>query len=269
MTSTAQMARDFRHSLSAAQWAQDRAGVTPDPWQAELLDTAKRRVVAVTSRQAGKSTTTGLKGAHWALYRPGSLILLCAPSHRQSVLLHEKVLKYLDAADPDLHFAERNKTSAKLGNGSEIISVPGSPDTIRGYSPDLIALDEVAFFDDQRDILPAILPMMAAKPHGQIVLISTPNGRRGDLWKIWSDEQADWQRITANADNIPRYSADDLAEQRRIMGDNKFRQEYLCEFLAGAGGVFDLDSIARAFNRSGSGRIDLNERPKGTGALDF
>jgi hypothetical protein len=57
-----------------------RVGLEPDPWQAALLRSNAQQALLLTTRQAGKSTTTGYLALHTALYAPGALVLLLSPS---------------------------------------------------------------------------------------------------------------------------------------------------------------------------------------------
>ena len=66
------------------------AGKEPDPWQATVLRSASPRLLLNCCRQSGKSTTTATLAVHTALYEPEALVLLLAPSQRQSVELFRK-----------------------------------------------------------------------------------------------------------------------------------------------------------------------------------
>jgi hypothetical protein len=99
-------------------------------------------------RQSGKSTTTAAVALHCALYDPG-LILLISPSLRQSKELFAKVIAFLRDLEPAEVLDEHNKSSCTLSNGARIVSLPGEPDTVRGYSaPKLIIKDEAAYVSD-------------------------------------------------------------------------------------------------------------------------
>jgi hypothetical protein len=62
----------------------NRAGITPDAWQSDLLRSQARQMILLCSRQAGKSTVSSILAIHEAVYNPDSLILLLSPSLRQS-----------------------------------------------------------------------------------------------------------------------------------------------------------------------------------------
>src|SRR5215472_4271800 len=72
------------HGLFPDLFCQDRLGFTPDRWQAKLLRSRSRQIILCTGRQVGKSTTVAAMALHTALYQPASLILVIAPSQRQS-----------------------------------------------------------------------------------------------------------------------------------------------------------------------------------------
>src|SRR5262245_19538987 len=94
---------------------------------------------------------------HTALFRPGSLVLLVSPSFRQSSELHRKIADLLHRMTPAPPMLDDLKLSAAFGNGSRILSLPGSEATIRGYSGvDLIIEDEAARVDD--DLYAAVRP---------------------------------------------------------------------------------------------------------------
>src|SRR5258707_9485538 len=75
--------RDLTHALDPVAFA-IAAGIVPDSWEAALLVSAPRRVLLNCARQSGKSTVSALISLHTALYEAGSLVVLLAPSNRQS-----------------------------------------------------------------------------------------------------------------------------------------------------------------------------------------
>ena len=83
-----------------------------------------------------------------AIYDPG-LTLLVSPSLRQSKELFAKVTGFLKDLEPAEVLEEDNKSCCTLANGARLISLPGDPDTLRGYSaPKLIVKDEAGYASD-------------------------------------------------------------------------------------------------------------------------
>src|SRR5215212_9514285 len=161
-----------------------KLGITPDPWQRDLLRSTSDRILLNCSRQSGKSTMTAVIALHRALYYPGSLILCLAPALRQSQELFGKVLGfYRDLGRPVSPQAER-KLSLELENGSRIVTLPGTEKTIRGFSGTaLLVLDEAARVADE--LYFAVKPMLAVSG-GALMMLSTPYGKRGVFYEEWT-----------------------------------------------------------------------------------
>ncbi|MGH1571886.1 terminase large subunit domain-containing protein [Methylobacterium sp. P31] len=194
----------------------------------------------------GKSTTTAMVALHTAKFTPGALILLISPSLRQSRELFSKVMTFLRKLEPVEELVEDNKSSAKLVNGSRIVSLPSDPDTIRGFSaPALIIEDESAFVSDE--VNAALHPMLAVSG-GRMLLLSTPRGQRGHFFDAWSKGGHRWERFTAKATECPRYSPDFLDGIRSVTPEWVFRAEYMCEFVDSATMLFSSALIAKAIS---------------------
>src|SRR5262249_40076810 len=67
------------------------AGLSPDPWQAQVIRTGWQRVLLLCSRQVGKSQTAAALALLTVLREPGALVLLLSPSLRQSLELFRQV----------------------------------------------------------------------------------------------------------------------------------------------------------------------------------
>ena len=83
------------HGLFPDLFCQDRLAFTPDLWQAKLLRSRSRQIIINAGRQVGKSTVVAALALHTALYRPSGVILVIAPSQRQSRELFIKVHGFL------------------------------------------------------------------------------------------------------------------------------------------------------------------------------
>ena|SRR5215831_7266586 len=148
----------------------DRLGKAPDPWQEQLLRSRSKQVIINAGRQIGKSTVVAAAALHTCLYQPGSLVLVIAPSQRQSRELFIKIHDFLSKLEPAEELEEETKLSFMMQNGSRAVVLPGDGRTIRGYSsPALILMDEAAFIPDE--VFDATIPMLAASPEGRIFLL--------------------------------------------------------------------------------------------------
>jgi hypothetical protein len=132
-----------------------------------------------------------------------------------------------------------------LANGSRILALPNNENTVRCYSGvSLLIIDEASRVPD--GLIAAVLPMVMAS-QGRQILLSTPCGQKGFFYEQWINHRIPWERIAARASECPRFDPALLSEQRQMMGDNYYRQEFECEFLQAADQVFSLDSIENAF----------------------
>jgi hypothetical protein len=232
-----------------------RVGITPDSWQAELLRSDAQQIMLNCARQVGKSSTTATLASHTAIYSPGEPILLLSPTLRQSQLLFQRVKWVLKRLGSDFAELEKdNALSARLSNGSEIYSLPGTATTVRGFSGVRLAVvDEAAFIDD--GLMTAISPMLAVSG-GRLILLSSPYGKRGFFYREWTEGGDAWQRFIVKASECPRIPAAYLAEERRKLG-TFYAQEFECEFLDTVSALFSGKDIDRAFDNDLAPAFDL------------
>lgn len=221
-------------------------GIEPDGWQADVLRWTGRRLILNCARQTGKSTTAATLALHRAIYYPDSLILLVSPSLRQSAELFRKVTGLLNRPAERPALVEDNRLSCTLANRSRVISLPSSEATIRGFSgAALIIEDEASRVSD--DLYRAVRPMLATSG-GRLILMSTPYGKRGHFWDVWSDEAegSEWERVRVPASACPRISAAFLDEERSSLGAWWYAQEYECEFVDAATSAFTWEMVRAA-----------------------
>ena len=238
------LAQDLAKALDPVARA-DATGMAADPWQADVLRSFHPRILLNCSRQTGKSTVSSVLSVHAAVYEPGSVVLLLSPSQRQSGELFKKCMTVYRAVGRATVAESENASTLMLENGSRIISLPGTSATVRGYSGvRLLIVDEASRVQDE--LIGAIRPMLAVSG-GRIIALSTPAGKRGWWWEAWSDGSDTWKRVKITAHDCPRISASFLAEERRALGDWRFRQEYEGEFVESAEQLFSEDQIRAVF----------------------
>jgi len=223
-------------------------GLTPDPWQRDVLRSDSKRMLLNCCRQSGKSTTTAIMALHTALYVPESLVLMVSPGLRQSGELFKKSLAYYRRLGRPVPSEAETRLQLELTNGSRIISLPGNESTTRGFSAvDLVLADEASRIGD--DMLASLRPMLAVS-NGRMIGMSTPFGKRGWFYESWEHGGNAWERVRIDATQCSRISAGFLLEERRALGDLAYRSEYLCEFCDTDSQVFGSDLIGAALDDS-------------------
>jgi hypothetical protein len=240
---TNDLARDFRRALDPTAIARDVGLDSLDDWQAQLIDSPPRRLMACCGRQVGKSTAAAICALNTAIYTPGAI----SPSLRQSVELF-RTLHDLWSKLPGHPSADRESLSyLELANTSRIISLPGSERTVRGIAAvDLVVIDEAARVDDE--LLSAVRPMLAVS-NGSLFALSTPAGKRGWFYEQWM-RGVGWQRVSIRSDECSRITKEFLAEEAEALGPMMFAQEYLCEFFDDEASAFNTDLINAALTTS-------------------
>jgi hypothetical protein len=218
-------------------------GLDLDPWQERLLRSEGRLVLLNITRQGGKSTTAAILALHRALAM-GGLVLLLAPSERQSKELFSKVAAFYRQLQGAPAPESDRKLGMRLPNGSRIEALPGTEKTIRGFSGvDLLILDEAARVDDA--LYYAVRPMLAVSG-GSLMMLSTPYGKRGVFHEAWTAGGPEWERYEVTAHECPRIPAAFIEQERTGMPEWWFAQEYLCEFRETEDQIFGHDMVEAA-----------------------
>jgi hypothetical protein len=221
------------------------AGLNPEPNQLAFLRSDHTRELLCTTRQFGKSTCVAAKAVTVMLLEPGSLCLCLAPSLRQSTELYMKAVAIYESLGRPVPEARRTATVLELTNKSRLVSLPGKPQTVRGFSrPRLVAIDEGAYVTDE--LLSAVLPMLARSARGTLVMASSPYGQRGSFYEAWAKGGDAWRRTRVTAGEVPAIPREYLDAERLKLGERYFRQEFLCSFESTCEAVFDAVLIARA-----------------------
>jgi hypothetical protein len=226
-------------------------GLAADERQCAVLRSRSKRGILNCSRQWGKSTVSAAMALYRAYTAPKSLVLVASPSERQSAEWMRKAGDMLARMGIARRGDGDNAVSLMLPNESRIIGLPGTEATSRGFSAaSLVLIDEASRVHDAMAM--SLLPTLAIGD-GDLWLMSTPNGKRGFFYDMWEHGGEEWMRVSVPATECGRIGKTFLEQQRRVMGDAWFQQEYMCCFVDGTAGVFDRDVVERA--------IDEDEEP--------
>jgi hypothetical protein len=184
---------------------------------------------------------------HEAFTKPESLSLVISPSARQSGEFVRKAARFLEKMKVQPKGDGDNEMSLLLPNQSRIVGLPGNEVTVRGFSAvSLMIIDEAARVSDE--MYHAVRPMLAVS-RGKLWLLSTPHGKRGFFYDTWTNGGRSWLRIRVPGTECERISRRFLREERSILGERCFRQEYMCEFEDTESHVFDRHAVERAITK--------------------
>jgi hypothetical protein len=118
----------------------------------------------------------------------------------------------------------------KFQSGSKIIIRALTEEALRGLSADLIVVDNAAYVSHSKfyGIWKTIDASM--NPGSRKFLASTPCEDYGVFYDVWQNSGSNWRKLL-----LPWYEHPDRdeaweAEQLRLLGIDKFKREYYCEF---------------------------------------
>ena len=234
---------EVAYRIDPALWVRKVLGVEPLNWQEEFLRAHRgASILALTARQAGKTTTAAWAIANAALFVPGSLSVVACPAQRQSAEAVRRVREAVIKAGSKLE--ADNVYGLELTNGSRVLALPGSDDSIRGLTVDAwIVADEAARLSD--DLIAALRPMRARRPGARLAMLSTAWRRTDPFWMAWDSDEPSWMRLKATAD-VVAFDREFLEEERRTLGEEVFKREYLGIPSGGQASPFTWELYERA-----------------------
>jgi hypothetical protein len=198
----------------------------PRSFQAELLTSTSSRVIAMASRQLGKST-----------------VVVITPTEKQAKEFLLRVKEFRDAdpfAPTGIAFLKTEVTATN--HKGRILAMPAT-ESARGFTADVLVLDEAAQISD--DEIAAVLPMRK-KLTGRLVVISTPLWREGYFYERWTQPN-DYHKILGHYREVPEL-ADVIERERQDMSAQRFAREYDCQFSGSGEPLVSFATLQKAMN---------------------
>ncbi len=200
-----------------------------------------RYTIITTARQTGKSTTTVGFILWYVLFNSDKTVALLANKGETAreilgrvQLAYEHLPKWLQQG-----VVEWNKGSFELENNSRVLAAATSASAIRGYSINLLFIDEAAFIENWDEFFTSVFPTISSGKSTKIVLVSTPNGLN-HFYKLWDGAltgENNYNPIKVMWNDVPGRDEAWMKDTLAAMGGDteKFNQEHCCEFLGSSG----------------------------------
>lgn len=249
-------------------WFKDRKGekFRCRFYQDMILNDKSKRICVCISRQMGKSTMAAIKAFHQAYCIPNQTIVIVSSTKPQAVELIKKIKDLMYSGNftnfRELLPSARDSKSELViihenGKESRIISIPAT-DAGRGYTADLVIVDEAAFIENGDYIFRQVIEPMTQATKGTILLLSTPNGSIGYFYDCfnspyWSSYQFDW---TFNPEN----TKEEMEQKKLEMTSLAFESEYEAKFTTSKSAYFKHDEIYKSISAlAGCGAVTTNQ----------
>jgi len=227
----------------------------PYPFQQEIHDSPALYRIPIIGRQSGKSEVASAEAAFELCAVPNSSGWIVAPTYEQASIIFNRTYQKVVTAVAQLEHLEittYSRRDMKLevthfdadGNVVGIARFAGKsgdkPDNLRGASLTYCIIDEAAMILES--VWDEALNPTLSTTNGWVMMITTPKGYN---WVYrWFVDGQDSTNARYQSWQIPSWVANPTVplefyeEQRRVLPDHTFRQEYGAEFISDAGSVF-------------------------------
>jgi|TARA_R100000501_G_C2621130_1_gene114371 hypothetical protein len=213
-----------------------------DDWQKTAVNHEGNLLLA-TGRQVGKTFTMAYKCGEYMRSHPNSQIIIASLTEDQAKLIIVMILDYLQKHCKTEIARGKNKptlTKITLKNKATALARPvgNTGDAIRGFTGDVLVLDEVARFNEL--ILLSAKPTLASTG-GQIWMCSTFFGKQGYFYECFLNKDDNWKVIHVSTDEV--YTDRPISEswtkdrkekalkflesEKRELSELQYAQEYL------------------------------------------
>ena len=159
------------------------------PYQEEMFKhfSENRFNVVLACRQSGKSISSVAFLLWYALFHPEQTVAVLANRGATSremlgriTLMLENLPYWLQPGCKTL-----NKGNIEFSNNSRILAESTSSSSIRGFSVNLLMLDEFAFVEKATEFYTSTYPVISSGINTKVIVTSTANGIGNQFYKIW------------------------------------------------------------------------------------
>ena len=208
-------------------------------WDDNLQDVRmkNRRCISMQSRQTGKSTTVVSYFTWFMLFHADRQLLITANKESTTKEILKKAMDVFKALPYFLKpgIEEYSKTTLRIENGSSLRAVATTGDSATGDSINILLIDECALIPQNiiKEFWASVYPTMSSFEQSQIIVLSTPRGRSGLFYDLYSGaingtngfvyQRVDWWQV-------PGHDEKWKEEQIKVFGQELWDREFGLSF---------------------------------------
>ncbi len=240
------------------------------PYQLEWIKDNSRFKIWLKARQIGASFVASLEAVLDCVERPATTWIFLSAGETQAKELVEKAAMHCRALnivtqiiEIDFVISDEKIKLLRIDfpNGSRIIGLPANPSTARSFAGNVL-LDEFAHHRDARAIYKALTPSVTRGY--KIRVISTPAGRRGKFYELWTHNNAYSKHKTDIYKARAMGLEIDIDELREAIDDeDAWLEEYCCEFLSDAESYIPIELITNCESVDATKELPDGFEPRG------
>ncbi len=210
------------------------------PLQQKIYEDERRFKVISCGRRFGKTVYAAQVAIIEGMKHKNGEIILVSPTFSQTQIIYNMIMKRL----PE-HYIRSKSVAEKyveLISGTRIYAKSGdNPDSMRGYGPFLVVLDEAAMLKEE--VWKEVLRPALADNKGKAIIISTPKGYNwfNEIFQMGNTDDpqyVDYIAFQYSSYDNPFLDPKELDEMSMNLPELVYKQEILAEFIEGGGVVF-------------------------------
>jgi len=226
----------------------------------------ERKVILMEGRQQGKTVTAAACILHYTIFNADKTVAIMA---NKTASAREVLLRYQTMYENLPIWMQQgvktwNKGDVELENNCRVFTAATTTSGIRGKSVNWLYIDEAAIIPNNvaDEFFASVYPTISAGETTKILLTSTPLGYN-HFWKFWNEAEKGTNGFVSHFipyTDIPGRDEAWAEQQLKLLGELKFTQEVLCDFLGSSNTLINARTIATL-----SSKDLLYENPEGNG----
>lgn len=234
-----------------------------------ILD--NRKAILMEGRQQGKTITSAACILWYTIFQENKNVAIMA---NKTAAAREVMNRYQGMYENLPLWMQQgvrtwNKGDVELENGSKVFTSATTTSGIRGKSVNWLYIDEAAIIPNTvaEQFFASVYPTISAGQTTKILLTSTPLGYN-HFWKFWNEAEKGengFEPLFIPYTEIPGRDEEWAEEQHKLLGDLKFNQEVLCQFLGSSNTLINaktlgmMSSVEPIYMNDG---LDIYEEPQ-------